>query len=424
MVSKMRVVRVTESWRRPAILEPNVRQQALAAVPPGGVDVPTLVPPPQRALTTRFIDFWLLGGASLVVWLAMFVLQHFRSAWAIDQHFKNLAITTATLTLLVNNPHFMLSYKLAYSRGSSFVTRHWWQLLAVPGLLLGSFACAYANFERPTADVLPFLPELAQQLGARGAGTNLWTTPRLGDFLFTVAFNLMFFTVGWHYTKQTFGCVMLYANFDAYPLSLVQRNLIKWSLLSVWWVNFAYGNRSEGALSFSEFSYYSLDLPDVVAPLAACAAAVLLALVVYRVFYANYRAGGRLPSLNLLAPFLAIYVWWLPFTRQQEFYMLLTPLFHSLQYLAVVYKLEDSRLRSAPRYELRATALTLLVIAAGWLSFEYLPNTTDNWLGTFGAWHMFFFFTAAMLFINIHHYFIDNVVWRFKDPVVRKHLLA
>ena len=28
-----------------------------------------------------------------------------------------------------------------------------------------------------------------------------------------------------------------------------------------------------------------------------------------------------------------------------------------------------------------------------------------------------------MLFINIHHYFIDNVIWRFTDPEVRAHLL-
>ena len=46
-----------------------------------------------RALTTRFADFWLLGGASLLVWLVMFAVQGFRSAWAIDQHFKNLTVT-------------------------------------------------------------------------------------------------------------------------------------------------------------------------------------------------------------------------------------------------------------------------------------------------------------------------------------------
>ena len=78
-----------------------------------------------RALTTRFVDFWLLGGASLLVWLIMFAVQGFRSAWAIDQHFKNLTVTTASLSLIVNYPHFLVSYKLAYGRGQAFITTYW-----------------------------------------------------------------------------------------------------------------------------------------------------------------------------------------------------------------------------------------------------------------------------------------------------------
>jgi hypothetical protein len=84
--------------------------------------------PFSRALTTRFLDFWLLGGASLLVWLAMFIAQHFRYEWAVDQHFKNLTVTTVSLTLFINNPHFLVSYKLAYGRGRAFVTSYWWQL--------------------------------------------------------------------------------------------------------------------------------------------------------------------------------------------------------------------------------------------------------------------------------------------------------
>ena len=48
----------------------------------------------------------------------------------------------------------------------------------------------------------------------------------------------------------------------------------------------------------------------------------------------------------------------------------------------------------------------------------------DSRVGTNDAWGMSFFVTAAMLFINIHHYFIDNVLWRFKDPRVRAYLLS
>ena len=58
------------------------------------------------------------------------------------------------------------------------------------------------------------------------------------------------------------------------------------------------------------------------------------------------------------------------------------------------------------------------------LAFELVPNTLDTAIGTFAAWNMFFFFTAAMLFINVHHYFIDNVLWRFKDPEIRAYLLS
>ena len=149
-----------------------------------------------------------------------------------------------------------------------------------------------------------------------------------------------------------------------------------------------------------------------------------LVLVVWKVFYVNYRDHGAVPSLNMLVPFIALYVWWMPETRQFEFYFLLTPMFHSLQYLAFVYKMEDTRLRGEPRRELKATILVTGIVLAGWLAFEMVPNTLDNALGTFTAWNMFFFFTAAMLFINVHHYFIDNVLWRFKDPEVRAYLLS
>jgi hypothetical protein len=378
----------------------------------------------RRALTTRFVDFWLLGGASLLVWAVMWVLQDLRSAWAVDSHFKNLTVTTISLSLLVNNPHFLISYKLAYSRGAAFILAQWWQLLAVPALLLALFVAAFVGFTAPTATVLPFVPPLVDTLTAWGASASVLAAPRLGDLLFTLAFNVMFFTVGWHYTKQAFGCMMLYAHFDGYRLTPRQRGLIKWNLLSLGWLNLAYGSQHSGPLAFSHYSYYAVDLPDVLAPLSACVLAVGFVLVVWTVFHRKYAEEGQLPSLNMLVPYVAMYVWWLPLMRQHEFYFMLIPLFHSLQYLVVAGKCEHSRLRSSARYEVKATAVVLAVVAAGWLSFDLVPSALDARLGTFDAWRIFFFFTAAMLFINIHHYFIDNVIWRFRDPVVKQHLLG
>ena len=376
-----------------------------------------------RALTTRFADFWLLGGASLLVWLVMFATQGFRAAWAIDQHFKNLTVTTASLSLLVNYPHFLVSYKLAYGRGRAFVTTHWWQLVAVPALLVATFACAYAAYALPVSQ-LPIISLLSRDLAPLGNNARVFSGPRLGDLLFGLTFNAMIFTVGWHYTKQVFGCMMVYAYFDKYKFSPAQRTLTKYALLSIWWLNFAGGNVAGAQNNFSQFTYYSFDLPDILVPLTTFVVLAGFALVVYEVFWKNYKERGQLPAVNMVVPFVALYVWWLPMTRQYEFYFLLTPFFHSLQYLAFVYKMEDTRIRGLRHPEVRGTIVAFGLVVAGWLAFEFIPNEVDTALGTFKSWQMFFFFTAAMLFINIHHYFIDNVLWRFRDPEVQKYLLA
>jgi hypothetical protein len=381
---------------------------AVADAPRHQSDAATLAPARPRALTTRFLDFWLLGGASLLVWLVMTSVQGFRASWAIDQHFKNLTYTAASLSLFINYPHFLISYKLAYGRGRRFVVSHWYQLLAVPAALAAIFAIAFLAYDMPIGQI-PLM---------RAA------TPRLGDLLFTGVFNLMMLTVGWHYTKQVFGCMMVYAYFDGYQMTQAQRDLTKRALLTIWVMNFVHTNIGGSQNVFSQFRYYSFDLPDIAGPLSQLLVLGGLCLVVYKVFYANYRERGAVPGWNMLVPFVALYVWWMPQTRQFEFYFLLTPLFHSLQYLAFVYKMEDTRLRSEPHREARATALVVGIVLAGWLAFEFVPNSLDNVLGTFNAWQMFFFFTAAMLFINIHHYFIDNVLWRFRDPEVRAYLLS
>ena len=319
---------------------------------------------PTRALTTRYLDFWLLGGASILVWMVMIAVQGFRASWAVDQHFKNLTVTTASLSLLVNYPHFLISYKLAYSRGGSFVLRNWWQLIAVPLLMVALFVVAYFNFAMPVGS-LPGVTELRGALSPWGANANVLSGPRLGDVLFTAAFNLMIFTVGWHYTKQVFGCMMVYAHFDGYKMTKQQRDLTKWGLLSIWGMNFVYSNISGSESVFSNFKYHTLDLPDVAGPISLLLVGAGFCLVVYKVFYANYRDTGQTPSLNLLAPFVALYIWWLPQTRQYEYYFLLTPLFHSLQYLAFVYKMEDTRLKTVRHREVQATALVVGVILAG-----------------------------------------------------------
>ena len=107
---------------------------------------------------------------------------------------------------------------MAYGRGQTFVVKHWFHLLLVPMLLLGFLTCAYCLAVEPKS-----LDISAQMMGA--------------------GVNLMFLTVGWHYSKQAFGCMMVYAAYDRYPLDRVQRESLRFSLLSVWWYNFAHSSQ-------------------------------------------------------------------------------------------------------------------------------------------------------------------------------------
>ncbi len=375
-----------------------------------------------RALTTRVADFWLLGGASLAVWAGMTAFDAFREDSAVDERLRQLGVAAFSLSLVANYPHFLLSYKLAYTRGLLFVRTHWWQLVLVPVGLAALLAIAYLNYDIPVANI-PWLSRATETLDPLGTNARVLAGPRFGDLLLGATFNLMTLTIGWHYTKQVFGCVMVYAHFDGYAFAPAQRLLIRRALLAMWALAFVDNNRDGSWRGFSTFSYASFDLPDIAVPLALVAVVAGAALVAYRVFYANYRASGRLPSPNVVVPLLALYVWWLPLTRQDEFYFLMAPLFHSLQYLAFVYRMEDSRLRHSAWRQARALGLAGGVVVAGWLAFEFLPGLADARLQTPDSLGLPFFLIAATLFINIHHYFIDNVLWRFGDPQVRAYLL-
>jgi hypothetical protein len=211
----------------------GIASVATVEAPRQSVESPAVPPIAPRALTTRFLDFWLLGGASIAVWLIMIAVQGFRASWAIDQHFKNLTYTAASLSLLINYPHFLISYRLAYRRGWPFVAAHRWQLIVVPLALVAVFTAAFAGFDRPVG-TLPLASSVTGAIGGWAGIGQVLSGPRLGDLLFTVVFNFMMLTVGWHYTKQVFGCMMVYAFYDGYALTPAQRNLTRRALLTIW----------------------------------------------------------------------------------------------------------------------------------------------------------------------------------------------
>jgi len=58
----------------------------------------------------------------------------------------------------------------------------------------------------------------------------------------------------------------------------------------------------------------------------------------------------------------------------------------------------------------------------GALFFEFIPNFLDENFPVFTHITPNLFLISFILFINIHHYFIDSVIWKGTNPDVREYL--
>jgi hypothetical protein len=379
-----------------------------------------------RALTTRYLDFWLLGGASVVMWALVSVLDPLRAhSWAVAHHYTNLPALSATLALVVNYPHFMASYALAYRQGWRYALPYSWQLVAVPLGLAVCMIVGYRLYGDPETGRWP-MKALGAATQILGLHTTIGQSATAGKEIMGLLVNLMFFTVGWHYSKQAYGCMMVYAAYDGYKLTPVQRRLLKGSLYTIWAASYTNANLNGTVRDYYGVPYLGLGLPTWTYHASMLVFIVGLSAFAYVIVLKNYEQNGQRPSANFLVPYASFAVWWLPPLVHQDFFILAVPFFHSLQYLPFVYKVERVRLEAhhPTTVGLRGTFLVLGLILAGFLSFELLPNTADAYIGTFPLMNAWFFFVCAQLFINIHHYFIDNVIWRFSNPQVREYLLA
>lgn len=379
---------------------------------------------------SRFYDFWLLGGASIVAWVIFALAQLMRgSSGIVEQRVQQVAPTFALMALLFNHPHFMASYRMAYSRDRSFHKKNWFALWLVPLLLAGLFIFSYFSFQ--TTDFSqPWIRGSNAVFAFLGLSYQWGETANLGTDLLGASVWLMYLTVGWHYSKQVFGCAMVYANYDAYPLSKNQRLMLKLSVFSVAFYSFCYlsmhwRNYSPLTTSFSflNFPVTELGLPLYFDWLANVAVVMGLVLFLYGVVFRNYQTHKKLPSWNFLIPVIAFYIWWVPLFPQKEYYLMLVPFFHSLQYLVFALRMENANVEKNKNPQISFAFRMLVLLLVGFLSFEFIPAYFDMRFSD-GLSITVFFTAAVAVFINVHHFFIDSVLWRFQDGDMRQVILS
>ena len=374
-------------------------------------DVPISAPLPHAggasgnagagAIVGPWLDVLLLGGASLIlVPIAMMLPAASLPA---------LAATMMVFADFLNHPHFAASYQIFYRnyRAKAFGTtldrtmrlRYLFAGIGVPVILLSIFAMA-------------FLTRNPAWLGYTG--------------------NAMAFLVGWHYTKQGYGMLMVDSVFKRKFFNDEEKRILRYNAILCWFVSYLSLNLYVAEKQMWGISYYAIKAPEWLMMLMIACALVTTALSL-RIMVRRMGAGGKgLPAAGTVAYLVSLYFWAAGWFHPAA--LLVIPAFHSLQYMVIVYRFERNRAEMEMRDDPEASALkpvrhlvSFLAIAVflGALGFWLVPTILEGTVpydtATFGPTAFLFMF---WIFINIHHYFLDNVMWRRENPEAARYLFG
>lgn len=338
---------------------------------------------PRPLLFSDAFTFLAVGGAALIVPLSLGMYVRMNAVWSMTGPLA----TFLWLALIL--PHYTSSYQLLYwdrrdeiLRSPAFFFAGVLVPLAVAVLLM----LAYVD---------PSLPTMAALLHA------------------------LFLLSGWHYAKQAYGATLALSAAKRDPLTQPEKDALRTNLLTLAAVIFIMPNTRGNLFAYEYLTYRPLGLPPWVAALSLVvlgATAIRLALA----FAPRWKEGRGLSRLAV-ASFLSIYAWGLPLILYPNVFHAFRDVpfvaaLHSLQYLVFVLALRLNREappeRPAAPWLVVGASLAAMIVVGDVLA-RILPNWLDRVMiydrAALGAG---FFFSASTLFVNIHHFFIDSVVWR------------
>ena len=353
---------------------------------------------------TAVVEFLLVGGLTPLCFAVSWLLRE-----SLGLEAAELAVGFAFfhLAFVLNDPHFSVTYFLFYQ---DFKER-----------AFGPVFPRALRIRYLLAGVLVPVVLVAWGVGSVASGS----AEGLGLLI-----ELMFLLVGWHYVKQGFGVMMVLSVRRKLRFSKLER----WVLLAHCFAGWAYAwaNPHKAArLEQVKGVIYMVVPRPYVAELVALGALSLTAAALLLVLVAKRRREGPLPLFTPLTALL-FSVWaWMAFASVDPLVLYMAPALHSLQYLYFVWLLKRNEAKSRtgePWFESPRQKLGVLAVGAlglGWLLFHGAPEALDAMfadppkIGLGTSLGPTPYFAGLYAFVNLHHYFMDNVIWRRENPQTR-----
>jgi hypothetical protein len=350
-----------------------------------------------------------MGGGSLI---ALPII----GALIPDSGMSGVHFAVLLIALILNFPHFIHSYQVFYGSFGQIVLqkgatrtlrrRYLWSGIIAPTILVCLLALA----------ILAREPNLLRYL-----------------------VNAMAFFVGWHYVKQGYGMLMADAAMKRSFFSVGAKKCLLINAYVCWALSWLMINSALSEQTFANLSYFTFDLPDG-APTIAAIALGLSSLWSLAILVAHARKHGvAFPVSGTAAYVASLYVWL--FVHYDPELVAFIPAFHSLQYLYMIWRhrwnLEAEKPDAAARVatavgpmnvsraQARFVTYILSAIVLGVFAFLAAPAALDLYVPydrtLFGDR---LFMLVIWVFINIHHYFIDNAMWRAENPHTTAYLFS
>lgn len=364
----------------------------------------------SAALLTPTIDFFMVGGASLLFLLAIALFLEPQGDTMLI-----LGIVGLILANIINHPHFAHSYQILYSNFHKKLLsdeyephmrrRYWLAGVIVPLVIIAFYVLCF-----------------------------FWQSPHMLGY----AANAMFFLVGWHYVKQGYGILIVLSVKKRAFLNDSEKNALRYNGYVLWIISWLLANDLVSEKQYFGLDYYTFNVPDMSMHFGYLCASVSTTLCAW-LLCQRYKRGDTMPAFNGVVAYVSsVYIWifvrWIDPTAA-----LLIPAFHSLQYLPFVWSYKYNQYRQQYTQTLSnsfwhsksldiAYKMTLFILGGmllGFIGFFTLPNLLDvviNYDHDLFGITMFVF--MWWIFINVHHYFIDNSIWRKENKDVQRYLFA
>jgi hypothetical protein len=346
-----------------------------------------------RYLSGPVSDFLMLGGMTLLIFPVLLALPS-------DSFEGPIGAFAFWLAFAINHPHFAVSYRIFYQGFGGKVS----------GV---DHADATLRYRYMVAGIAaPLL---------LGVGLLAVAVTASSDVL-SYGFNLMGFFVGWHYVKQGYGMAMVDAALKQRYLPDFDKKVLLVNGYAVWGFTWARANNTSEPIEFAGLTVSRLNVPSAVAwVLGAVAIASTLTLV----YTFGRRALLRAPTawIGIASYIVSLYLW-MVLVRANPLFILLTPALHSLQYLWVVRTFQTNRHAADPtKRSWKSQYWRSVLLGAG--MFFIFPIILDVSVPLEAErWGSVPFLFISLIFINVHHYFLDNVMWRRGNAEVSQHLFA